>query len=129
MLFLAAALAGCGPRVSTAPGAGERPGERGNLPTPDFSRPPSVTVNVGLRDDFTLTVSQATVQSGMVRFAVTNDGAMTHGFSVEGQGVEQFVPPGTTLTRDVALTAGTWVLYCPVADHRDRGMHAEIVAQ
>jgi uncharacterized cupredoxin-like copper-binding protein len=86
-------------------------------------------VQVTLRDDFTITVSPGTVRPGPTRFIVTNAGRMSHGLGIIGAGTEQFVTPGTTLTSQTVLSARTYMLYCPVADHRDRGMTAQLVVQ
>lgn len=97
----------------------------------DLSTPAAADqeVQVTLRDNFTITVSPTTVKAGRVKFNVTNEGSMSHGMGIEGQSVEQFVTPGTTLTRETQMTARTWTVYCPIADHRDRGMQAQLVAQ
>jgi len=124
MLVVAVALAACGETPSPGP-----PQRSGGVPAVNPAASPDVEVAVELHDDFTITASPARIRNGQVRFTVTNEGANTHGFSVEGQGLEQFVAPGGTLTRDVRLTPATWVLYCPVADHRDLGMQTEIVVE
>ncbi|RPH57573.1 hypothetical protein EHM82_01000 [bacterium] len=67
----------------------------------------------------------ATVQSGPTTFEVTNQGDTTHGFEVEGLGFEEEIeqiPPGETRTLVVRLEPGTYRVYCPVADHSERGM-------
>ena len=86
-------------------------------------------VQVTLRDDFTLTVSPSTIRAGRVRVVVTNEGRMTHGLGIVGLGLEQFVSPGSTLTQENPMQARTYTLYCPVADHADRGMRAQLVVQ
>lgn len=98
-------------------------------PPLDVSTPADQEVRVTLRDNFTITASPATVRVGRVKVIVTNEGTMSHGLGIEGQSVEQFVTPGTSLTRETLMTPRTWVLYCPVADHRDRGMKADLLVQ
>ena len=87
-------------------------------------------VQITLRDDFTMTISPSTVRAGRARFIITNEGRLSHGLG-DGISVEQFIPPGGTLTRDnVMLPAGrTLMMYCPVADHASRGMRAQLVVQ
>ena len=60
------------PRERSSPN-GELPGQRGNLPTPDFSRAGNVTVNVALHDDFTITASPATVPAGATNLRIDSD--------------------------------------------------------
>jgi len=99
-------------------------------PAPSLPAIPGVQdVQVTLRDDFTITVSPGTVRPGPTRFIVTNAGRMSHGLGIIGAGTEQFVTPGITLTSQTVLSARTYMLYCPVADHRDRGMTAQLVVQ
>ena len=99
-------------------------------PAPSLPPIPGVQdVQITLRDDFTITLSSSTVRAGRARFIITNEGRLTHGLS-DGLSVEQFVPPGGTLTREVNLPAGrTLMLSCPVADHASRGMRAQLVVQ
>ena len=83
-------------------------------------------MRVILRDNYTIEVSPKTIASGSVKMTIENQGSMTHGLGIEGLPLEQFVPSGSTTTREDRMPAGTWVLYCPVADHRDLGMRAEL---
>lgn len=66
----------------------------------------------------------AAVPAGAISFEVTNQGDSVHGFEVEGLGLEEEVqvPPGETRTLEVNLEPGTYRIYCPVADHSERGM-------
>jgi uncharacterized cupredoxin-like copper-binding protein len=81
--------------------------------------------------EYKLDPSNPTVKPGTVSFEVTNDGGVDHNLEVEGpegeQELEQDLGPGEsgTLTVDLS-TPGTYEFYCPVGDHRDRGMEGEI---
>lgn len=70
------------------------------------------------------------LDSGAVTFRIVNDGAVVHGFEVEGQGQEwavEEIQPGGTAYLEAALTAGTWEVYCPVGDHAEaRGMETTL---
>jgi len=96
-------------------------------PPLDASTPADQEVQVTLRDGFTITASPASVPAGRVKFTITNEGSLSHGFSIEGQGLEQNIGSGTLLTRETRMTSGAWILYCPVADHRARGMQTQII--
>jgi uncharacterized cupredoxin-like copper-binding protein len=70
------------------------------------------------------------VKAGSVTFGVTNDGQEAHALEVEGNGIEEEteeIPPGDSAPLEVDLKEGTYELYCPVGDHKDRGMTAELV--
>ncbi len=69
--------------------------------------------------------------AGPVSFKVTNDGAVDHNLEVEApegeQELEQDLAPGESGTLTVDLSKpGKFEFYCPVGDHRDRGMEGEI---
>jgi Cupredoxin-like domain len=72
-----------------------------------------------------------TVPVGKMIFSVTNAGTMEHNFEFEGQGIEKKfdmnLKPGETRNLQVDLPAGTYIIYCPVNDHRKRGMHWELM--
>ena len=67
---------------------------------------------------------------GTYTFHVTNDGAAVHAHEVEGPTGEVETPelgPGESADLAVDLSeSGEYELYCPVGDHRDRGMEATI---
>lgn len=81
-------------------------------------------VSVSL-SEWKLEPSQLTVPTGIVEFAVTNNGTMQHAFEVEGQGVEKELRPinvGATSTLRLKLPPGTYELYCPI----DKGAHKKL---
>ena len=88
------------------------------------------TVDVS-ETDFKLDPSDPTVQPGTVSFKVTNDGGVDHNLEVEGPNgeveLEQDIAPGESGTLTVDLSKpGAYEFYCPVGDHRERGMEGEI---
>jgi plastocyanin len=75
-----------------------------------------------------------TVPPGPVTFSVTNAGTMEHNFEIKSQGIEKkfdtSLKAGETRTLKADLTDGTYTIYCPLDDHKARGMHLELkVAQ
>lgn len=82
--------------------------------------------------DFSIEMPE-TLPAGPTTFRVSNDGAVEHNFEVEGQGMEEELEenlaPGGTGTLQVDLEPGTYEIYCPVADHADRGMRMELTVQ
>lgn len=71
------------------------------------------------------------VPAGSTTFQITNAGDMPHSFEVEGQGIEAKLdnplPPGGTGTLQVDLQPGRYKVYCPVADHEEKGMSMPLV--
>lgn len=72
----------------------------------------------------------ATLPAGPTTFKVTNTGAAPHNFEIEGQGIEQELATnltgGQTGTLKVDLKPGTYEIYCPVGDHKDKGMTTKL---
>ena len=72
----------------------------------------------------------SSVPAGTVSFDIANSGEMAHNFEIEGQGVEESldedIGPNQAETLTVELEAGTYVVYCPIGDHRGQGMEVEL---
>lgn len=87
------------------------------------------TVEVGLTE-FAINLSTMEVPAGPTTFAVTNVGSMEHNFEIEGQGVEEAfdenLQPGQSDTLTVDLPPGEYTIYCPVGNHRARGMEVTL---
>lgn len=75
----------------------------------------------------------STLPAGHTIFRVTNEGTMEHNFEVEGHGNEEVFPqdlqPGESQTMEVDLQEGSYVVYCPVGDHRSRGMEVDLTVE
>lgn len=75
----------------------------------------------------------ATLLPAQYTFNVTNSGTHEHSFEVEGEGIEKALDrplqPGQSAKLVVDLRAGTYKVYCPVADHEERGMTRPLVVQ
>src|SRR6202011_5640076 len=68
----------------------------------------------------------ASVGAGTTTFNVTNTGKETHGFEIEGNGIEKALKPrlkkGESGSFQVDLKPGTYEVYCPVLGHKRGGM-------
>jgi uncharacterized cupredoxin-like copper-binding protein len=70
--------------------------------------------------------------TGEVTIRVTNDGSETHAFEVENDdaGIEEEtedIAPGESAELTVDLSAdGSYEIYCPIEDHRERGMEGTL---
>jgi uncharacterized cupredoxin-like copper-binding protein len=71
------------------------------------------------------------LQAGTIHFRVLNAGTMDHNFEITGQGLDRKFPtdlkPGDVEEMIVDLTAGTYDVFCPISDHRSRGMSLQLV--
>src|SRR3954451_2294916 len=85
----------------------------------------SSTVAVEAKD-YTLSLSTTTFSPGEYTFEMKNDGNATHAIEIDGPGVEDQksddAGPGGTSSVTVTLQSGTYEIYCPVGNHRARGM-------
>ena len=74
-----------------------------------------------------------TLPAGSTTFEVTNEGTSEHSFEVEGQGIEEtlaeILMAGETGTLQVNLQPGAYTVYCPVDDHRSRGMEMTLTVE
>ncbi len=120
MIGACLALAGCGGSYSSSSSQTNKAA----------AGSPQQTISISEKE-FSLTPSTVTVdKSGTVAFKVTNDGQLTHGFEVEGNGVEQeigSIAPGESATLKVALSKdGSYEMYCPIDGHRGKGMEGSV---
>jgi uncharacterized cupredoxin-like copper-binding protein len=88
------------------------------------------TIEIG-ETEFALDPSSVQVeQTGTVTFNVTNNGSIAHALEVEGQDIEEeteTIQPGDSAELTVELSQeGSYELYCPIDDHRERGMEGEL---
>lgn len=75
----------------------------------------------------------ASVSAGATTFKVTNTGKETHGFEIEGNGIEKALKPtlkkGGSGSLQVDLKPGTYKVYCPVDAHKMRGMSLDLTVK
>jgi plastocyanin len=107
-------LAGCG--GSTDNGGGGSSSSSGG------------TISVS-ETDFKITLDSEQLDPGSYTFDISNDGQFTHALNVEGGGSEassDMIEPGGSATLDVTLKDGSYTLYCPLSNHRARGMETSL---
>ena len=75
----------------------------------------------------------ASVSAGATTFKVTNTGEETHGFEIEGNGIEIALKPrlkkGESGSLQVDLKSGSYKVYCPVFGHKMRGMSLDLTVK
>ena len=84
----------------------------------------AATVDVS-ETDFALEPQDATVdESGVIEFAVTNDGETDHALEIEAdpEAVSDTIAAGESTTFTAELDPGDYKWYCPIANHEDLGM-------
>jgi len=71
-------------------------------------------------------------RAGITTFVVTNDGAVDHSFALVGGALDarfdEPLAPGEARTITTDLDAGVYEVFCPIADHEQRGMSLSIQA-
>ena len=90
-------------------------------------RPPARVQVVA--QEFRYSLSRTKVRAGRVIIELVNRGEDTHDLDlrrVGGTRIIHFpeVRPGQVIDRELKLVPGRYVLWCAIADHRERGMHA-----
>ena len=92
--------------------------------------PASETVELR-ESEFKIEPAEALVEkAGVVEFRVQNDGEITHALEVESEDLEEEtedIAAGDSATLKVDLAEGTYELYCPIGNHKEQGMEAELV--
>jgi uncharacterized cupredoxin-like copper-binding protein len=127
VLASALALAACGEdrEEGTDGGAGATGGETGATTT----GPPVATVQVG-ETEFALNPANPTIEeAGVIEFQIANQGEADHALEIEtpdGEVETDVIRPGGTADLKVDLKPGKYTWYCPIGDHRDRGMRGTI---
>jgi hypothetical protein len=89
--------------------------------------PPPARVQV-VAQEYRYSLSRSTVKAGRVIVELVNRGQDTHDLDlrrVGGKRIFHFpgVEPGHYVDRELRLRPGKYVLWCAVADHKERGMH------
>jgi hypothetical protein len=84
------------------------------------------TVLVTIDDGHIVVANPDQIPPGPAIFTVTNNGKQVHNLFVEGEGIHRApdsdnIAPGATVSFDVLLKRGTYTLYCPILDHRQKG--------
>jgi hypothetical protein len=91
--------------------------------------PPPARIQVVARE-FSYSLSRRKVRAGNVIIELVNYGQDTHDLDIRRVGGKRTfrfpkVAPGHYVDRKVRLRPGTYVLWCAVADHKERGMRAK----
>ncbi|MGH2996790.1 MAG: cupredoxin domain-containing protein [Gaiellaceae bacterium] len=80
--------------------------------------------------DFSLEPASVEIEeAGTYTFRAVNRGQAQHALELEGGGVEEqtkTIGPGESAELTAKLEAGEYELYCPVGDHKDRGMEGTV---
>jgi uncharacterized cupredoxin-like copper-binding protein len=135
MVVVAAALvgAGCGSDSSddSSGSSGSGGSTSSSSSSSDSSGGGAGAVKIS-ETEFKLTPATAKVaKAGKVTFNVVNDGQTTHALEVEGPGEEaktDALEPGKSAKLTVDLSkAGTYEMYCPIANHKAMGMVGKVV--
>ena len=79
--------------------------------------------------EFRYSLSRTRVRAGRVIVELVNRGQDTHDLDLRRVGGTHIfrvpsVLPGQVVDRELKLRPGRYLLWCAIADHRERGMHA-----
>jgi hypothetical protein len=84
--------------------------------------------------DFRIELSQTSFTAGTYTFVVQEEGQAPHALSIVGPGVDSATTPviepgGESQELTVTLQSGQYELWCPVGNHKARGMVLTVTAQ
>lgn len=133
LMFPAAGIASLGLMLacSNTLGQEERPGsaDTKTAATAAYSTQGSVEVKL---TEYKIEMP-ALIGAGVTTFNVTNTGNETHGFEIEGNGLEKTLKPrlkkGESNSLQVDLKPGTYKVYCPVIGHKWHGMSLDLTVK
>lgn len=135
LLIAVLALAGCGDddegRVDVSGGTNTTGTEASGTSTEAGPQGAAVATIDVAEAEFRLSPANPSVsKAGVVEFNVTNAGKVVHALEVEGPEGEvetEPIDPGKSATLKADLgKAGRYEWYCPIGDHKDRGMKGKI---
>jgi uncharacterized cupredoxin-like copper-binding protein len=119
--FLLAALA-----LTLLPACGEGETTGDDAAAPGGGDGAVVEISLG---EFAIEPSAIELDPGSYTVRVTNDGGAVHALDIEGPTGEvetAELAAGESADLNVDLEDGEYEMYCPVGDHRDRGMEGTI---
>jgi uncharacterized cupredoxin-like copper-binding protein len=80
--------------------------------------------------EYHIALSSTKLKPGTYSIQVKNSGKFTHALSVSGPGVSgkstSSIAPGASATLSVTLKAGSYDIWCPVANHKAMGMDEHV---
>lgn len=79
--------------------------------------------------DFEIDLSEQAFAPGKYTFQAVNEGQVPRALEVQGSGLEESTDTlreGESADLTVTLSEGTYVVYCPLGNHRQLGMVTEI---
>ena len=126
------ALAGCGEDEETSGGGGGQTAtaETGTEQATVPSKPAAQTIEISARDFSFAPANPRVKRPGTVTFRLTNDGQVPHALEVEGPQREaetEVIQPGQSASVKANLgESGSFVIYCPVGNHRQMGMEGRV---
>jgi uncharacterized cupredoxin-like copper-binding protein len=116
---------------SNAVGQGEIPGSEDTNTTATVADSAKGSVEVKLTE-YKIEMPPL-IGAGATTFSVTNMGKETHGFEIEGSGIEKALKPrlkkGESGSLQVELKPGTYKVYCPVLGHKRHGMSLDLTVK
>lgn len=98
-------------------------------PRSDSSARTSIRVTL---TDFQIEPARATVAAGKFSVRVANRGDTVHALAIQapdGKRTTEAIDPGQAGTLKTEPRSGRYAWYCPIGDHRSRGMEGTITAQ
>lgn len=123
--------------ASTSAETATTPTQKSTGQTSTAQAPPTSqkhTTLIGVETEYKIVPNRTTIPTGFLTLKGVNKGKIPHIFEIEGPGSENEtaeIPPGKSSSIELTLrTPGNYILYCPIDDHKAKGMltHIKVVA-
>jgi len=145
LVVVTMALVGCGRHTDESqnapprPGGSRQPEAAGNPKMNPVVPPDTATGAQAAAAQLKVELNEyeirmpSTLMPGRYTLTVVNSGKQNHGLVVEGNGLNAALPQqltrGDSGQLDVDLKPGTYTFYCPVDEHRGKGMSRTVTVQ
>lgn len=102
----------------------------GSTAAADSNKVSAGTTVLVVLEDNSIAIRGEAIPPGPAVLTVENGGSMGHNLYIEGNGMNRaagdMIEVGKTATIDVVFHQGTYMLYCPVLDHRAKGEQTQV---
>jgi len=115
-------------------GGGQQPASQAppavSQPAAPAVQPPAAQVINAAEQEWSITLTPATVSAGRYEVVIKNTGTINHNFVIRGLNARtDQIPPGETKTLTVTLKPGAYTILCDIPGHEEAGMKTTLTVR